>query len=66
MSDWISVEKRLPKTHERVLVYAPLGVHGGDEIDIDYTINDGSWMDSGCFSTITHWMPLPELPKNES
>jgi len=65
MSEWISVEDRLPKraswSGDRVLVYTEEGyIHTG--------LYEGQahdeWMDEFNDSgLITHWMPLPEPPK---
>lgn len=67
---WISVKERLPEDHQYVL-----GVVFGD-IEIGY-INrlttdpnefsweaGDNWIDKG-HSALTHWMPLPEAPKEE-
>lgn len=63
MSKWISVKERWPNVDERVLVYQKDGVHGGQPIDIEYLLCDGFWKDQGLISGITHWMPLPEPPR---
>ena len=61
MSEWISVEERLPEENIRVLA-AGLGV-----VTID-ALYRGVWW---CTETgdasygITHWMPLPEPPGEE-
>lgn len=64
MSEWISVEDRLPEEGERVLIHRI-----GEPISIDYTIDltpeppiwaclwDDEW------AKVIHWMPLPEPPK---
>lgn len=59
---WISVKDRLPPIGLRVLVYACHGVHGGDIIDIEYRVDDTFWSEDGVYSSITHWMSLPEAP----
>ncbi len=64
MSEWIKCSDRMPEFAERVLVYAKDGVHGGNEIDIEYLFYEGVWKDQGLFCTITHWMSLPQPPKD--
>ena len=54
MSDWISVKERLPEPWTQVIGILP---DGG--FRVTWTYYDGSWWDSG----ITHWMPLPDPPK---
>ena len=58
---WIPVSERLPKNGESVLVY-----RSGDNrisstmrIDICPYLGDGVF----CLLGVTHWMPLPEPPK---
>lgn len=66
-AEWISVEERLPENgEERVAVVlqdnpvtATIGIN---KIDTDRYL-DGSWVRWGKY--VTHWMPLPELPKGE-
>lgn len=64
---WISVEERLPKAFVSVLVYMPEErplptVHEG------FLAREGVWY-ANHFDRdpmeITHWMPLPEPPKEE-
>lgn len=66
MSEWISVEDRLPREFEEVLVgrsdkhdcpCAKEALHttNGDFINPHLAIK---------FENPTHWMPLPEPPKN--
>ena len=61
MSGWISVEERLPEEGLWVLVVY-VEKHGRF-IDIGVHRNDGVWS-VACLepNTVTHWMPLPELP----
>ena len=64
---WISINKRKPKIDTCVLVYAKLPELNGQLIDVLlYTSqgfkNNGS-LDEELVSKITHWMELPEPPK---
>ena len=61
---WISVEERLPEEAIRVLVRLdgnkpPIGE---PRMDTDRVV-DGRWV--RWFDLVTHWMPLPEPPKEE-
>ena len=74
---WISVEERLPEDDVNVLIYA---VSNGDEMDsciamTSYTHHMHGFNIEGWYPPwqyfffdymITHWMPLPEPPKEES
>lgn len=54
--EWISVKERLPKIFERVLCW------DGEYIEIRERITSNP--DNDAFpNAYTHWMPLPELPK---
>ena len=59
---WIPVEERLPNPKQNVLAYSPKsGI-----AEADYA--DGFWMQyrwSSVMDGVTHWMPLPKLPKEE-
>ena len=57
MSEWISVKERVPEEKTRVLVYVPRSY---TEIDTD-RILDRRWVRWN--GHVTHWMPLPEPPK---
>ena len=64
---WTSVEDRLPDVGQVVLTYIPnLSIHTG------FLTEDGDFMHDvlkDCKKrgyTVTHWMPLPEPPKEES
>ena len=68
-SQWISVEDRLPEPEKDVII-----LDKSKRIDIDCLSNDGEggyfWWKSGYTiwcddDEITHWMPIPELPKEE-
>lgn len=65
---WISVKERLPEQFVSVLVYMPdefpwPTVHQG------HLRPDGKWNAAHNLCTpdeVTHWMPLPEPPKEEA
>lgn len=65
LGEWISVKDRLPEDNTDVLVYH------GSLISIYSYMGHNEWEDDyGYFSRtdddgITHWMPLPEPPKEE-
>lgn len=61
MSEWISVQNELPKKLTRVIVID----NGGFGV-ITGMLSDRGWYLEGIFdpyAKITHWMPLPEPPK---
>ena len=66
VQEWISVDDRLPQDDSDVLAYLSIGEEGRI-----YPANyaKGVWFD--CIfdmpvtESVTHWMPLPELPKGE-
>lgn len=64
---WISVKDRLPKNEQDVLAY----LNDGEETRIaPCNYYNGVWFDSvmNCvvvLQNVTHWMPLPEPPKEE-
>lgn len=66
--EWISVEIRLPKQNDSVLCCREK--HIGNMMDVYTYIGNNSWEDSYGYWTrtedegITHWMPLPEVPKS--
>lgn len=63
-TEWISVKDRLPKPMESVLVStngAPTGCVSLAWIDPKTHKWADAWADY--LSGITHWMPLPEPPK---
>lgn len=75
MNEWISVEDRLPDVNARVLV-ASTDIEGykmvhitemRDINPITYIKTDKYWLPPYPYffhdNMITHWMPLPELPK---
>jgi hypothetical protein len=54
-NEWISLEDKLPEKYGMVLAFTECG-----DIDVVYFFVDASW---GGTDKITHWMPLPEPPK---
>ena len=59
MSEWISVDDRVPDDHGMFLVCTSSGF-----ITINgYSIDDGWHWDVEKPSLVTHWMPLPEPPE---
>ena len=59
---WISVEDRLPEEGQSVIVHYLDGW-----MPIAHLLN-GKWYQSGgetSWLSVTHWMPLPEPPKEE-
>ena len=69
-SDWIAVTERLPKLHEEVLVCNK--DYGLSELGFAMVaVWDGTnwietWNKIDAIHCITHWMPLPEPPKEET
>lgn len=60
--DWISVRDRLPEDQVEVLV-ATRSKNGVRNIDKGYLAID-HFIHRGC-AEVTHWMPLPEPPKED-
>lgn len=67
MSKWISVNDRLPKRppnscglvvrRKRYLV----ALESGAVLSLSYEFDEDRW--AGVGSPVTHWMPLPQAPK---
>ena len=61
---WIPVTERLPEIGERVLCYCRANIY-----DVLKMRSDGSWVyeisRAYMSSFVTHWMPLPEPPKDD-
>ena len=60
---WIPVTERLPEDGQWVLVWGH-----GQKIPIMMFRESGAWIDDQFefHTTVTHWMPLPEPPKEET
>ena len=67
---WVSVEERLPKETKLVVTYGKSRVSFGYNIllyDADADKEVVEWFDyCGNKENVTHWMPLPEPPKEEA
>ena len=65
---WIPVEERLPEAMQKVLVAT---YHGGVYFSFmeprgKFVTANNTLADSWCWEpSVTHWMPLPEPPKEE-
>lgn len=64
MSEWISVDERLPHPNQSVLAN-----RSNKGVSNFFFTSSGKWMQDGwggiddrIFNDITHWMPLPEPP----
>ncbi len=66
MSDWISIEDRLPEAGVRVLLVcvdrAETILHTGRRWHVK---QDTAWWSVPSFYEVTHWMPLPEPPRSK-
>ena len=56
---WISVEDKLPEEHTDVIVT------DGSSVAHCKKYGDGFYTNIGKCCNVTHWMPIPELPKEE-
>lgn len=74
--EWISVKERLPHKYSRVLVtdgkevclhykQSLCSFKGSEGEDLYCSCNMNHDRCDVIEGTITHWMPLPELPKDE-
>ena len=65
---WVSVKDRLPNDGQDVLAY----LYNGEETrTAPFNYDKGTWYDcvmncTVAINSITHWMPLPEPPKEVS
>ena len=61
--EWISVKDRLPDHKTQCIGYFEVAYSYGFNIN-EVFYNDGRWFwDLDSIENITHWMPLPEPPK---
>jgi hypothetical protein len=61
LSEWISIDDRLPKIADDVIVFSD----DKYQIDIGFLINGKWFSDKGELHTVTHWMPLPNPPEDK-
>ena len=62
---WISVEDRLPEEGDEVLVYFDGVIAKSEIIMFDMITKYPMWSYTGAGGDPTHWMPLPEPPKED-
>lgn len=62
-SEWISVEERLPKRMEPVLVCVKGYLKKHIMVASEMLEENGARWSACAGFTVTHWMPLPEPPK---
>lgn len=64
---WVPVDERLPEDPvQKVLIFVP-HPHG-NIVDVGRYLGADGWVLEGWYltqSSVTHWMPLPEPPKEE-
>ena len=62
---WIPVTERLPEAGERVLCYCRANIYEVMKMrtDGDWVHNDQVYDSAYMSGFVTHWMPLPEPPK---
>lgn len=67
--NWIDCATSMPNAWERVLIHSEEGVHTGywDGYNAESPgwsmAPTGTYAGDGLVFHVTHWMPLPELPK---
>lgn len=72
-NEWISVKDRLPQNEQAVLCYGHYS-YDQEDFEIDAEIYHAIYLSIGywevvnqmtCIMQVTHWMPLPEKPKDK-
>lgn len=66
-SRWIPVEKELPEKEEDnpSLSVNVIVTDGSSAFESYYSFNTHIWAGAEIYGTITHWMPMPVLPRKE-
>ena len=63
MSEWISVEDRLPENRKNGMFIQVLTINGLGAMNVfSWDDKHGLWKRPPRHAAITHWMPLPEPP----
>ena len=61
VQEWISVDDRLPKKDEIVIICTDENfIYAGELVGDTWFLDNDSWT-----ATVTHWMPPPQPPKGE-
>lgn len=68
--EWISVEDKLPEFEKNVLAFDTQRIyiayrHTEDEYNEHWRVPQDGWT-WGLTSAVSHWMPLPEPPKQDA
>lgn len=68
MPRWIPVTERLPEEYVNVLCHLRSLDRQSEYYSIDHLMEDGQWWKAANSwkHEVTHWMPLPEPPKEEA
>ena len=66
-TQWIPVTERLPEKYVNVLCHLRSLDRKSEYYSIDHLMEDGQWWKAANSwkHEVTHWMPLPEPPKEE-
>ena len=67
-NEWIPVTERLPEKYVNVLCHLRSLDRKSEYYSIDHLMEDGQWWKAANSwkHEVTHWMPLPEPPKEET
>ena len=66
MNEWVSVKDRLPEYYREVLVHVNGCIYLAMLFDQRMINEPDYWCDhSGQLGKVTHWMPLPDAPKEK-
>ena len=67
VQEWISVDDRLPEEKANCIVYYKHAYCDNDDYwEIGICFYDGEKFQINPAYKVTHWMPLPELPKEDA